>query len=529
MIRRKETLRAVLVGLLLLALTGSDLAAENMPGSAKIKIGKEQAVYLQGKELTLAEAIRMAIESNYDLMAGAYELAMLDSDYKSYQLKYSPFLNAEAGGQYQEYPGSTSLLIGTDQKIWLFSAALAKRFPTGTQVSLAVAHERAETTLANLTFDLPGLGPVAMPAFGDSLHHRPSVYLSLKQDLLQNSFGFAEQREQRQIVNAALIQKDLILYQLSGSVVKVVMDYWNVVLKESAMSNTRLQLEETKAVRDITARNVDLGLTNRFQLHYYNTLVAGAEVKWMMARQAHRDAKRNFMQAINLDDETLMQGQAVLVDQLPDLDREKALATAYAKRADYLSAKRMLEQAQWELEIAENMAWPGLTAELTANLLSQQPNIGDAYEKLFVDNTVGYAGKLTLTYPLGNPLQEVKERNARFMRKQARVARDKYERKIKDDIESQIEQIQTLHKVYQTTRRARREAEKFYERMLAQMRYGRLNASLVKNGVDALAGSRQAELEMLIQFNVIHLQFIVTQNALFETFGIDPEKYIPKE
>ncbi|MCD4812332.1 TolC family protein [bacterium] len=489
---------------------------------SNIEFGKEAAVTIAGKRISIGDAIRLAIESNYDLLSGAYELAMLDSNFRMYQKKYSPFFSVAAGGVYQEYPESTSSLTGTDSKTWSASAALAKKYVTGTQLTLGVSHDKSSTTFLPMTISIPGL------SFGDPDYTRATAFVSLQQELLQNGFGVNEQLEQKQIANAGFVRKEVILYQLSLVVVKVIMEYWNVVLKESALTNAALQYAETKSVRDITERNVNLGTTNRFELHYYNVLVAGAKAQWMFAEQDYKNARRGFLRSVNLADGAVLEGAAVLVNELPEIDKKDALDRAYAKRADYLGAKRMLDHAAWDLAIAGNLALPSLTAELSVNTMGQQTDASGAWQDMLGAEQVGYAGKLALVYPLGDPVQTIKERNARFAHTQAEISVRKYERLIADEIDEQVEQMKTVYQLYRISKEARIEAEIFYKSMMNQLRRGRLNAAMVKNGVDALTQGRQQELETLIQFNTIQLQFIVTKNELFETFGIDPNDYIPE-
>jgi len=65
--------------------------------------------------------------------------------------------------------------------------------------------------------------------------------------------------------------------------------------------------------------------------------------------------------------------------------------------------------------------------------------------------------------------------------------------------------------------------------MLINLRRGRFTAAVVRNSLDALINSREAELQLLVLFNASLLEFEVAKNDLFETYKIDVEKYIPKD
>jgi len=76
---------------------------------------------------------------------------------------------------------------------------------------------------------------------------------------------------------------------------------------------------------------------------------------------------------------------------------------------------------------------------------------------------------------------------------------------------------------------ARRQSELFYQGMMRDLGLGRLNSAVVKNALDAMVQSREMELQALVGYNISLLQYDVARNVLFEKYGIDVEKYIPKD
>jgi hypothetical protein len=54
-------------------------------------------------------------------------------------------------------------------------------------------------------------------------------------------------------------------------------------------------------------------------------------------------------------------------------------------------------------------------------------------------------------------------------------------------------------------------------------------AANVRDALDSLVNSKEQELRLLVAYNASLLEFEVSKNQLFETYGIDVEKYIPKE
>ena len=103
------------------------------------------------------------------------------------------------------------------------TVSLAKRFSSGTTLAVGSSLEK---------------GDVLYESGSDSARYqRPVVFASLQQDLLKNSFGFDQRRQESILKNASSMQREAMLYQLSLLVVKVIVDYWDLVLCQNEVFN----------------------------------------------------------------------------------------------------------------------------------------------------------------------------------------------------------------------------------------------------------------------------------------------------
>jgi hypothetical protein len=68
--------------------------------------------------------------------------------------------------------------------------------------------------------------------------------------------------------------------------------------------------------------------------------------------------------------------------------------------------------------------------------------------------------------------------------------------------------------MYSDSMEARKQSEMFYQGMLRDLGLGRLNSAVVKNGLDAMVQSREAELQTLVGYNVSLLQYDVARSVL---------------
>lgn len=491
-------------------------------------IEDEPAVVIGGFKITLGQAIRQAIEQNHVILSGKYDAAMTDSLYQSFQKKYSVFLNAGSGIKYQEYPESLALLSGRDKTTMDTSLALAKMFNTGTTVSAGIRSEYARTTYDPLVLDL-GNGNVIPLQFGLDKSYTPVAFVSIQQDLLKNSFGFSERRQEKILKNLSKMQKDRIISMLSIVVLGVIADYWDVILQKKNMMNAKFLLTETRKVRYIIGRNVKYGLADSFNINYYNLLVAGSEARLTASKQKYRDTLRRFLATVNMDKKIDLSGPVVLTDRLPKLNLEAELKTAFKMRVDYNNAKLNLENSKLEVELQEKNSLPSLTAELSIASMGQSESPGESYSDTAAINYPTLEARLRLSHPLDDREQKIKLRNARYRLRQAKINLQKTERTVRDNIAGYVENIKTAHIIYEKSKRARIEAEAFYYKMLKSLRRGRLDTATVKNGIDAMVESRQSELGSLIFYNISLLRLVIAKNELWEKYMIDIEKYIPKE
>ncbi|MDY6934458.1 MAG: TolC family protein [Spirochaetota bacterium] len=481
----------------------------------EVELSDSAAIIIGGKKITLGHAIRMAIKKNHDVITGAYDVAMADSDYQRYLTKYSPFIGIEGSAKHIEYPiAMDPMIVGTERRSWDLSAVLSKRFSSGTTISSGLMHERAKTS------DLE---------YGDPDYHRPILFFNIQQELLKNAFGHNERKELKLLTNVGKMKREGLVFQLSILVVGVIADYWTLVIKNTTLDNAELQLQETKAVRKIIAQNVRIGLAERFELNYYNALVASAEANVSKAKQEHRESLRNFQQVVDLDEDVSVTGSAVLSNKLPPLNEIETTHVAFNKRADYKIALLTVENAKLEVMIYENEASPSLIAELNVAPMGQRKEPSKAYSDTISMECPSFEAKVKLTYPLDNRDQEIKLRNARFKLKQANIKLKKYKRTIKDDIKNKIDNIRTSYELYEKSIAARIESEKYYRHLLTNLQRGRFSAAVVKDGLVALIGFRERELGTLVQYNVALLQLDIAKNELFEKYQIDIDKYIPKE
>lgn len=492
----------------------------NTDKKIRIELADEPALVLGSMRITLGQAMEWAVKQNFDMLAVSYDVAMVDTQYSQFLKKFAPVLSADIGGSYASFTPGNRTFYGENALSASGGASIYKNFSSGTTLVAGLNHEYADREMGQSMF-----GSMSGPANA----HKPSVFVSVHQELLKNAFGYSDRKLEEILKNSATMKKEAIIFQLSMVIVQVVGEYWNTVFSKVSLENAELQVRETRKVRDITARNAAYGLADDYTLRMYNSMLAGAEAKVAVSRQKYREALRSFLTTINVDEKMEVTGTAVFSNKYPTVNVEEALKTAYEKRADYRIAVMSLDMAKMGLQVAKNNSLPSLKAEVNAALNSEHKTADGAYMQIGKFLFPAVEGRLKLQYPLCDQDLYTQERNARFKVKQAEIQLQKYKRTVKDDIMNTTDNIETSYRLYQKGVEARKQSELFYQGMMRDLGLGRLSSAVVKNALDAMVQSREMELQALVGYNVALLRYDVARNVLFEKYGIDVDKYIPKD
>lgn len=506
----------------------TDDSAEKVKDTNEKKELKNPTFTIAGQKISLENAIHYVIERNLTIKSAKYDVIMSDSDEEKFNQKFTPFLNASGGyTKYKSAPSAMSAFMGDEGYQYDVEASLSKIFTTGTMVSVGVTHSISDANDQGFALDIPSVGSMTLSE-AQPQYHQPSMFISIQQELLKNSFGVNDRKTKKILNNAKAMQREAIINQLSGLIVKALSDYWNVTIQKSAVEIAELELKSTINVRAVVYRNVRYGMAERFEINQYNSLVAAPEMKLEMAKKSYRDAVRQLLRTINVPVETEVEGVTDLVEILPDLDEEKILEISYRKRVDYQNAKLSLQIAQYENDIAQNESLPSLKAIGSVTASGQDENFGKSVTDVPSFKYPNYYVGVSMSYPLWNKENEVNRRNSKFRIHQAKIKLEELKTEIRDEVKSRVEEVRLAHSMLVKTKQVRKEAETYYYRLLYRSRQGKFNSVAVKSGLDQMIQARQQELVTLVQYNLALLQLDLTQNMIFERYNVDIDKILSK-
>jgi len=184
------------------------LAAFALTMAARPAIGQEMPAHsgeksatitIAGQVITLERAIDLVLRNNLTLKSAKYNVIMSDSDFERFNGKFAPSLNLEGGYANQKSPPTgMSAITGDKQYQYDATASISKLFSSGTTISAGVKE---------VFFDANDPG---IPAFGidkEPAYHKPSLFVSLQQELLRNAFGRGDRLQKEMLNSAAQMQR----------------------------------------------------------------------------------------------------------------------------------------------------------------------------------------------------------------------------------------------------------------------------------------------------------------------------------
>jgi len=522
----RNSMKTRLLTLLLLWISVASLSAEDAPAqppaaapTAAPEKAAEASFTIGGVNLTIQDAINIVLEKNLTLQSAKYDVVMSDTNARKLDKKFAPVVSAE--GQHLGFSDSplSSTSRGYQYNGYL---GISKLFATGTTVGGGYRYQQLHTEATSTTFGFP----IAQPASTSTFN---GYFINVQQELLKNSFGYADRKMEKIANKQAEGQRAYTVNLLSGLVVQALTDYWQVTIQKSALENARLEEKSNRQVRSIVARNVSYGLGETYDLNNYNARVAMSTAKVSMTEQSLKNATRKLLRTVNMPVDTKVEGITNLVDTLPSLDANAALKAAMEKRVDFKNAKIENEVAEMQTDLYGNQALPSLSAYFNyvsqgTNQFIQFPGFPAAGSLQSPQWQVG----VKASYPLWDDEVKVNQRNAGMQLTQSRIKLQNLEQEIRDDVLTRLENVRLNFEVFQTSRTARKESEAFYNRMLARTRTGKLNFQLVGQALESMVASRQRELEALVNYNIALLQFDLSKNEIFERYNIDVEKILAK-
>ncbi|PJZ43348.1 channel protein TolC [Leptospira kmetyi] len=482
-------------------------------------------------KLSTEETVKRALESNYNLQNLRYELAKSDTNFLKNDSKYSWRLVADGRASQSILPfNQANLLSGTKISDDTIKGGIEKTLQTtGTYFKVEAGTRRFDSN----AFENAATTPAGFAALGIPPLYTGFVRATISQDLLKNSFGYKGRNEVKILESQAEIAKNQVSQQISGVIVDSLVDFWDYSIKTQAVKTYRQLVENTKNIRNLTARKQGLGLSESFEVNQWNALLAQAENQLETAQVQKEEAKRKLVRSLKIPDGTTLSEETNLLEELAEKpEYTKDLEYAYKHRADFLNALKQKEIAEAALKNANNDRLPTLTlsgtgASQAQNIVSPQENYVDSTHGITTAKYKEWTGQMNFVYPIADKGIYAGVRDANIGMRQATLREEELKNEVRDDVKTRIEALEASHRIYKNNIITERESNNYYNGVLRSFRQGRADAVSVKNALDTYVQDQLRLTQAKVNFNIDLLRYYLAKNSLLERFQVERDKLLP--
>ena len=218
------------------------------------------------------------------------------------------------------------------------------------------------------------------------------------------------------------------------------------------------------------------------------------------------------------------------ISQLPDVDT--AVRRALADRADLVSARKTIENTETNVLVAENQTMPDLRAQATylsrglggSRLLrtggfpgtiigTEATSFGSVLGQVLSSDFPTWSVGLTLTYPLGNTVEQANLARARIERDQAAARVRSLELSVVRDVRDAGLRLEQNRQRIETARLGRELAEQRLDAEQKRFGVGMSTSFLVIQAQRDLAVARDNEQRALLEYQLAVVNFEAVQRT----------------
>jgi outer membrane protein TolC len=506
-------------------------AASALPASAQAVPAPQTPAAQQpatgAVQLTVDEAVKMALDHNVDLSASRLDPQISDTAVAAAAGAFRPTVTTGVNQNDQLQPPSSVLFpIATRTNVVTSTAGVSQTLPwygTTYSVSWTAAHTDSNSILNSYN-------PLL----------QSGLTINVSQPLVRN-LAIDPARQQ---LATSRINRDIADSGLRETVVATTANtkaaYWNLAAARAAVAARQSSLDLAQELVRVNKAKVDVGQSPPLDLVSAQAEVAADQEQLIIAQTAVKQAEDQLRLLIfdptdrgtwNLSLELL--DTPPLANVAPDV--EAAVTTALRDRTDLQRARKDIDLAQTTLKFTQNQKLPDvrLNASYAANALGGTQVLRDfsngfpgtllgtgastpfatVLNQLFAVNYPTWTAGVSVSYPLGESVEEANFARAKLQRSQSDERLKSAEGRVIQQVRNAAWNIDMNGKRIETTRAARELAEQRLDAERKRFDVGMSTSFLVIQAQRDLAQARTNELNAVLAYDLSLVQFEAIQEA----------------
>ncbi|MBU5613929.1 TolC family protein [Geomonas azotofigens] len=449
--------------------------------------------------LTVKDAIKMALEKNLDLKVELYNPAMAEADVRRNLGIYDPLLTL---GINYERNNSNNVLTFRPQAVdqVTASAGISQLLPTGTVV-----------------------GATAQSGWisNSAKYYSNAIDLSLQQPLLR---GFGQENTDLAI-NVSRFTKgetmNVFRTRLSDTVAKVRNDYFQLYNLIEVLEVRRTSLALAKRILQDDQGRVKAGVLPAYELLNSEFQVATREKQVIDAERAVRDQS----DVLRVELQIPAAADVVLADEpfrgTYNLSEEQALDDALGNRPELAAQRDAIKINDLQQRVAKNQTLPNLTLNASVGTGGFDRRFLSGLEKTATIDEPSWGVGLQFSYPLGNRAAENDYIRKKLALEQAQTQLQSLESGVIRDVKAALRLVAASYAQLDVTARGKAYAE---DRLRAFQKRHDVGLATTKDVFDVendLVAAKGNQIQAVVDYNNSITQLWRMTGEILDQAGIN--------
>lgn len=401
--------------------------------------------------LTLADAIKSAVEKNLDVRAERYTPAQQEAEYQKSRGIYDP--NLQLSAHYADNTNINSFYLSPPERLadrtTQLNAALSQLFFTGGTATLGFSNSYNRTDAA-----------VTM---GTSSYWYSSLGLTVSQPLLKN-FG----REATELaIQSARLGKyasiDQFNAKLSATVAQVRNEYYTLYSLREELEVKRVSLELAHKILLETKARVTAGVMPAMEILNAEYGVASREKELIDAERAVSDQVDLLRHLLQLEEEGALEVVEAPSTALYEVSEQEQIRLALELRPELRELQRNLELLELQTRVSNNRTLPDLALSASAATTGLAGTYPKDMDRLGSGDYANWSMGLALAFPLGNRAAENEYRKNRLKLEQASLRLRNQQELISNEVRVAVRAVTANYKQLEVADRGSAFAEERFK------------------------------------------------------------------
>ena len=475
--------------------------------------------------LTLAEAVVRTLDHNLDITVSKQERAVRMTDILFEQAKFDPTVTLS--GRYDR------TVVPLNRPIFGIGEIGIRRDPDNfdqndTTVSVGMTQKLPSGADYDLTWDTNRNSVAGSNTFLFNPSYTSSLFFNLTQPLLRN-YGTEVARVQIIIAkNAAWIERYVFVDRVLQIVAQVEQAYWELVFSRENAQVTKATL---KAAQELMASNqakVKAGVLAQVDVLQAQAAVASRVEGLLIAQKGIRDQEDQLRQLFSASEDELRDTVVIVPLDRPTEIKDptipkQAIDTALHQRPEVLQAQKRIESREFNTQLAKNQLLPSLDLQGSLGLRGLGDGMGDTYDRNFNGKFYNMGAGMVLSYPLGNRSAESQYRRRQLETSQAQASLVNVRQQVIVNVKEAVRRVSTDFKRIETTRVARKFAERQLKAEQERLNVGLSTTRVVLEFQGDLAVARANALRAVVDYNQALSNLRRSQATTLDRYGITLE------